>query len=349
MEIWANASVGSTFIGFTGNLSGIVTPQNLTFDGNESVNAAFTLNGPYTLTLTKSGTGLGTIQANRTGPFYYGDKVEIWANASVGSTFIGFTGNLSGIVTPQNLTFDGNESVNAAFTLNGPYTLTLTKSGTGLGTIQANRTGPFYYGDKVEIWANASVGSTFIGFTGNLSGIVTPQNLTFDGNESVNAAFTLNGPYTLTLTKSGTGLGTIQANRTGPFYYGDKVEIWANASVGSTFIGFTGNLSGIVTPQNLTFDGNESVNAAFTLNGPYTLTLTTSGTGAGTIQANSSGPFYYGDVVKIWANASAGSTFTGFTGSLLGTSTPQDLIFDGNESVNAAFTLNGPCYTNTHH
>ena len=165
---------------------------------------------PYTLTLTTSGTGKGTIQTNSTGPFYYGAVVKIWANASVGSTFIGFTGNLSGIVTPQNLTFDGNESVNAAFTLNGPYTLTLTKSGTGLGTIQANRTGPFYYGDKVEIWANASVGSTFIGFTGNLSGIVTPQNLTFDGNESVNAAFTLNGPYTLTLTKSGTGLGTIK-------------------------------------------------------------------------------------------------------------------------------------------
>ena len=148
------------------------------------------------------------------------------------------------------------------------------------------------------------------------------------------------GRVTLTLTTSGTGAGTIQANSSGPFYYGDVVKIWANASAGSTFTGFTGSLLGTSTPQDLIFDGNESVNAAFTLNGPYTLTLTTSGTGAGTIQANSSGPFYYGDVVKIWANASAGSTFTGFTGSLLGTSTPQDLIFDGNESVNAAFTLN---------
>ena len=126
-------------------------------------------------------------------------------------------------------------------------------------------------------------------------------------------------PYTLTLTTSGTGAGTIETNSSGPFNYGDVIRIWANASTGSTFTGFTGSLSGTGTPQDLTFDDNESVDAAFTLNGPYTLTLTTSGTGAGTIEANSSGPFYYGDVVRIWANASTGSTFAGFTGSLSGT------------------------------
>ena len=108
---------------------------------------------------------------------------------------------------------------------------------------------------------------------------VTPQDLTFDGNESVDAAFTLN-VYTLTLTTSGSGAGTVEANASGPFYYGDVVRIWANASVGSIFAGFTGSLTGSTTPQDLTFDGNESVDAAFTLN-VYTLTLTTSGTGAG--------------------------------------------------------------------
>ena len=46
----------------------------------------------------------------------------------------------------------------------------------------------------------------------------------------------------------------------------------------------------------------------------YTLTLTTSGTGSGTIQASPAGPYYYGASVTIWANASVGSTFTGFTG-----------------------------------
>jgi len=117
------------------------------------------------------------------------------------------------------------------------------------------------------------------------------------------------------------------------------VKIWANASAGSTFTGFTGNFTGTTSPQILTFDRNKSVNAVFTLNGPYTLALTKSGTGGGTIQANSSGPFYYGATVKIWANASAGSTFTGFTGNFTGTTSPQILTFDRNKSVNAVFTL----------
>jgi PKD repeat protein len=96
---------------------------------------------------------------------------------------------------------------------------------------------------------------------------------------------------------------------------------------------------GLSTPQNLTFDGNETVDAVFTWYGPYNLTLTTSGTGSGTIEANSSGPYYYGDTVMIWANASTGSFFAGFSGALTGTTTPQNLVINENMTVTAQFTL----------
>lgn len=82
-------------------------------------------------------------------------------------------------------------------------------------------------------------------------------------------------------------------------------------------------------------------------NHTYTLTLNTSGIGSGTVQVSPSGPYNNGDIVAIWANASNGSTFTGFSGSLTGTSTPQTLTINGNEAVNAAFTLNGSFYLNT--
>ena len=74
---------GITFTGFTGSLTGTTTPQVLVMNGNKAVDAQFTLNGPYTLTLTTSGTGSGTIQASPAGPYYYGASVTIWANASV--------------------------------------------------------------------------------------------------------------------------------------------------------------------------------------------------------------------------------------------------------------------------
>ena len=339
VTVWANASTGSTFAGFTGSLTGTTTPQVLVMNGNKAVNAQFTLNGPYTLSLTTSGTGSGTIQASPAGPYYWGASVTVWANASTGSTFAGFTGSLTGTTTPQVLVMDGNKVVDAQFTLQGGFTLTLTVSGTGSGTIQASPSGPYYYGASVTIWANASTGSTFAGFTGSLTGTTTPQVLVMNGNKAVNAQFTLNGPYTLTLSTSGSGSGTIQVSPAGPYYWGASVTVWANASTGSTFTGFSGDLSGTTTPQTLIINEPKSVDAQFTLQTGYTLSLSTSGTGSGTIQASPTGPYYYGTIVTIWANASTGSTFTGFSGDLTGTTTPQTLIMDDSKSVDAQFTL----------
>jgi len=243
-------------------------------------------------------------------------------------------------VTPSDSHQDGITKSSNAITIVPIYTLTVTQTGTGSGTIDVHPTGPYYTGTIVTLWANASTGSTFTGWSGALSGATSPETLTMNSNKTVNAEFTRNGPYTLTTTKSGTGSGTVEVNTSGPYYYGAKVTLWANASISSTFMGWSGNLTGTETPQTLTITSNAEVDAAFTLKGPYALTLTKSGTGQGTIQANATGPFYYGMLVRIWANASSGSTFTGFTGSLTGTTTPQDLSFDGDETVDAAFTLN---------
>jgi PKD repeat protein len=341
VTVWANASVGSIFAGFTGNLSGLITPQTLVMNGDKAVDAEFTLESGFTLTLTTSGTGNGTIQASPAGPYTYGTIVTIWANASVGSIFAGFTGNLSGLITPQTLVMNGDKAVDAEFTLESGFTLTLTTSGTGNGTIQASPAGPYTYGTIVTIWANASVGSIFAGFTGNLSGLITPQTLVMNGDKAVDAEFTLQTGFTLTLTMSGLGSGTIEANASGPFSFGAKVRIWANASDGSMFTGFSGGLSGTTSPQDLIIQGDTSVDAEFIWDGPYLLSLSTSGTGSGTIQASPGGPYTYGTVVTVWANASGGSTFGGFSGALTGKTTPQTLVMNSNKSVTATFTISG--------
>jgi len=180
------------------NESGFI--KNMKINNNFSFNASFdTLyhfiikcyTGPYSLTLTKSGTGqaYGTIEVNRSGPYYYGDVVTIWANVSAGATFDGFSGSLSGTDTPQGLTFNGDESVDAAFTLIS-YSLTLTKSGTGDGTVEASPAPPYYYDTVVTLWANASVGSTFTVWSGDLTGSDSPDTVTMDGPKSVDAEFT---------------------------------------------------------------------------------------------------------------------------------------------------------------
>ncbi|MBE3120857.1 MAG: DUF2341 domain-containing protein [Thermoplasmata archaeon] len=42
MKLWANASTGSTFAGWSGDLSGLITPQTLTMNSNKAVTANFT-------------------------------------------------------------------------------------------------------------------------------------------------------------------------------------------------------------------------------------------------------------------------------------------------------------------
>ena len=241
----------------------------------------------YTLSITMSGTGSGTVELRPSGPYYYGAVVKLWANASVGSLFTGWSGALTGTITPQTLVMDTYKAVDAAFRFNGPLTLTTTKSGSGSGTIETNISGPYSYGAVVKLWANASSGSTFTGWSGALNGTITPQTLTMDANKSVDAHFIFTGPYIFTITKSGTGSGTVERNTTGPYYYGAKVKLWANASTGSTFVGWSGALSGIITPQTLTMDGNTSVDARFNDTMSPTISLNFAGN-----PSDSGGPYY---------------------------------------------------------
>jgi hypothetical protein len=161
-------------------------------NGNKAVNAQFTLNGPYTLTLTMSGTGSGTIQASPSGPYYYGAVVTIWANASVGSTFTGFSGGLSGTTTPQTLVMNANKAVNAQFTLQGGYTLTITIQGSGTVTKVPDQT-TYTYGQVVNLTANPSTGWVFNHWDDDLTGNTNPTTITMTENKAVTANFTQEG------------------------------------------------------------------------------------------------------------------------------------------------------------
>ena len=79
----------------------------------------------------------------------------------------------------------------------------------------------------------------------------------------VTAEFTLL-EYSLTTHTNGTGSGTVEVNLSGPYHYNDVVTLWANASLGSVFTGWYGDLSGTSSPGYLTITGNMDVTAEFT-------------------------------------------------------------------------------------
>jgi hypothetical protein len=161
--------------------------------------------------------------------------------------------------------------------------------------------------------------------------------------------------YALTVNKSGTGSGTVTSVPTGivcgttcmtNYAYNTEVTLTAAAGTGSTFSGWSGSgCSGTGTCM-LTMDAARSVTAAFTLN-TYELTVNKAGTGSGTVTSAPTGidcgttctaSFDYNTEVTLTADESAGSTFSGWSGSgCSGTGTCM-VTMDTARSVTVNFT-----------
>jgi uncharacterized protein (DUF2141 family) len=163
------------------------------------------------------------------------------------------------------------------------FALTVTKDGTGSGTVTSSPAGidcgstcsaNFTAGTQVTLTATADTGSTFTGWTGaGCSGTGTCV-VTMDSAKSVTATFDTTPPveYTLTVTKDGTGSGTVTSSPAGidcggtcsaNFSAGTVVTLTATADTGSTFTGWTGvGCSGAGTCV-VTMDSAKSVQATF--------------------------------------------------------------------------------------
>jgi hypothetical protein len=165
--------------------------------------------------------------------------------------------------------------------------------------------------------------------------------------------------FTLTVTKSGTGTGTVASSPPGiscgtscsaDFASGTVVSLTAAPDSGFTFAGWSGACSG-TGACSVTMDAAKSVSANFTANpGPFTLTVAKSGAGAGTVTSTPSGiscgttcsaSFASGTVVSLTAVPDSGSTFAGWSGACSGTGACS-VTMDAAKSVSATFNSNPP-------
>jgi hypothetical protein len=166
--------------------------------------------------------------------------------------------------------------------------------------------------------AGLSVIGTTISGTPTTAGYVTTTATA--GSASQTAAIAV-GP-TLTVNRSGSGAGTVTSSPAGGIdcgavctatpTRGTSVTLTATASAGSTFIGWSGACSGPGT-CTLTLTNAATVTATFgTAIVGYTVTVTTSGTGAGVVTSSPAGincgttcsaTFAPGTVVGRWPPA----------------------------------------------
>jgi len=264
---------------------------------------------------------------------------------------------------------NSNQSVSATFNLTPvvtTYNLTLSTTGSGSGTITPSPVGTscgtncytYASGTAVQVAESASAGSTFAGWGGVCSGTGACK-VTMNSNQSVSATFNLKPvvtTYNLTLSTTGSGSGTITPSPLGTscgtncytYTSGTAVQVAESASTGSTFAGWGGACSGTGACK-VTMSSSQSVSAIFNLKPvvtTYNLTLSTTGSGSGTITPSPVGTscgtncytYASGTAVQVAESASTGSTFAGWGGVCSGTGACK-VTMSSNQSVSATFNL----------
>ncbi len=235
--------------------------------------------GPGRGTVTSSPAGLACEGASCAREFTTGATVTLTANPAAGSAFTGFKGACTG-TDPCTVTLDQARSVTANFTT--AFALTVVKDGTGQGTVTStpaaidcgsNCSADIAAGTSVTLTATPAAGSTFTGFTGACTG-TGPCTVTLDQARSVTATFTTIPRFALTVTRGGTGQGSVTGTPgaincgtscNADYETGTRVTLTATAAPGSTFTGFGGGCTG-TAPCVVTVDRAKTVTATFLLN-----------------------------------------------------------------------------------
>ena len=273
--------------------------------------------GPvFTLTVMLAGTGGGTVASSPTGincgvdcteDYAEGTTVTLTPTSNAGSVFAGWTGD--GDCNDGSVTMDADRSCTANFDTSTVPTnnLTVTRSGTGAGTITSNPTGiscgvacsaDYAEGTVVTLTPTANAGSMFAGWSGDAD--CGDGQVTMNAARTCTATFDLNplATFTLTVSKTGTGSGTVTTSPAGincgadcteSYDEGTPVTLIPAPASGSTFAGWSGDAD--CTDGNVTMNAARSCTATFDLIPPNTLAVTLSGTGTVT-----SSPYGYGDL-----------------------------------------------------
>ena len=333
--------------------------------------------GPSTsvgLTVTKAGAGAGTVTSTPAGincgttcsaAFASGTSVTLTAATAAGSTFAGWSGACTGTAT-CTVSMTAARAVTATFNAATSFPLSVTRMGTGTGTVTSTPAGincgttcsaNYATGTSVTLSAAPASGSTFAGWSGACSG-TGACTVSMTAARAVTATFNAATSFPLSVTKMGTGTGTVTSAPAGincgstcsaNYTTGTSVTLTAVPTSSSTFGGWSGACTGTGA---CTVSMTVARNVTATFNGltvPVQLIVTKGGTGAGTVTSSPAGincgsacsaNFATGSSVTLTAVAASGSTFAGWTGECSGTGTCV-LAMTASRSVTVVFNTSG--------
>ena len=309
VSLSASPATGATFTGWSGACTG-TGGCAVVLDANKSATATFAQSAltTYALSVSKSGTGTGTVTANTggincgstcSGSYNSGTTVTLTATAATGSTFTGWSGGVCTGTGTCAVNMTAARSATATFTTTSggtTFPLSVTKAGTRTGTVTSNTGGincgstcsaTVAAGTSVTLTAAAASGSTFSGWSGACTGTGSCA-VSMTAARSVTATFALSTSttYALTVSKAGTGTGTVTSNTGGincgtacgaSYTSGTSVTLTAASATGSTFTGWSRACNG-TAPCTLSMTQARNVTATFATQ-PLTLASFTASPG----------------------------------------------------------------------
>ncbi|MDX9851675.1 MAG: choice-of-anchor Q domain-containing protein [Anaerolineaceae bacterium] len=260
VDLGTNAAVTTPII-FLKDLDGF---QRI-FDGDENGTATVDM-GAYeyqqnTLSVEIVGNGDVTKNPDKTS-YSDGEFVTLTAFADPGWTFSGWSGDITSTENPLLVRIDGNTSLTASFT-KIDYILSLSVNPDGKGTIERNVSGPYEFGQQVELSAVAELGWKFTGWSGDVISVDHPLIITVNDNLSITAQFEPDG-YSLTVTVEPEGYGIVDQNPLKGFYsLGEEVTLSAIPLDEWSFLGWGGDIESSETSIVVTITGNMTILAGF--------------------------------------------------------------------------------------
>jgi hypothetical protein len=317
-----------------------------------------------TLTVDKAGAGSGTVTSSPGGidcepdcsqDYISGIDVTLTPTTDPGSAFTGWSGDTDcsdGVVT-----MDTGKTCTATFSSSPSVTLTITKAGTGGGTVTSSPAGINCGSDcsedytsvtEVTLTPAADLGSTFAGWSGDpdcSDGVVTMD----PGGSSKTCIATFNLQiFTLSVSKAGTCSELVTSSPPGidcgadcseNYTYGTPVTLTASSSIGCSFDSWTDCDLVNGNECTMTVDAGKTVTANFIAH--YLLTTYVSPVGTGSVSPDCSSGCWYdsGTIVIVTATAYSGYEFDYWTGCDSASGNVCTMTMDTDENVTATFLV----------
>ncbi len=293
--------------------------------------------------------------------FAAGTEVTLIATPLSQSTFVSWRGACGGTDPVCTITMDRQLAAGATFNASA-FAVSVNNVGPGDGRVVSTPAGidcpgtcsaSFDRDSTVSLQATPEAGSQFDIWRDDCDGCPNPCVLTVDSPKDVRARFIL-PQQSLTVSKVGTGAGLVGSMPAGidcgsectaAFPEDSMVTLTATPAMGSTFLGFEGDCTGLVC--NVTMDAARTVQARF--DGiAYPLTVTLPGNGNGTVTSNPAGincgadcdePYGPGTMVTLTAAADPDSDFTGWGGDCAAAAMAADCVVTTDSPLNASATF----------